>query len=380
MLGSAWWPSCCYRQDKYPSLGEHPPQHCCGLPGPSYAKESGRDERGLQPNEPWRRQPNEQCQSLVWQDPSGKDILQHGSCFDLCLKEMFHPRRWLLALMDMLVSTMSTPQLKDLLSLPSQTTSLKRRESSLSTSLDSGWCALLSSSFRAIDQPAKAAANGVDKPTRLDFNIPPTVSSAIENAAQSFDRLSKAHSFHAVWLSIKWIWWEISYFWLLIGVILNLACSLISDLDLILMSFDSFGKNFPKSEKLSPDAFIQVAFQLAFYKWVCSHQAFFHYPWWIQFIGTYGERKTIYSDWIVSSRLYGHSAATYESGSLRRFRHGRTDTIRSCSIASDAFCQSMMEDSGCSVAERAHRLREAIKSHRHYTDQVSTVDDHALYM
>ncbi|ELT93087.1 hypothetical protein CAPTEDRAFT_218819 [Capitella teleta] len=156
--------------------------------------------------------------------------------------------------------------------------------------------------------PVQEPATGVEKPTHLNFNIVPSVTSAMQTAASAFDEL-------------------------------------ISDLDLISMEFDSYGKNFPKSQKLSPDAFIQVAFQLAFYQ------------------------------------IHGHSTATYESGSLRKFRHGRTDTIRSCSIASHAFCQSMRADSGCSGAEKAQRLRAAVQAHRAYTDQVVNgqgIDRHLL--
>lgn len=40
-------------------------------------------------------------------------------------------------------------------------------------------------------------------------------------------------------------------------------------------------------------------------------------------------------------RMYGHACATYESASLRMFRLGRTDTIRSASVASLNFVQSM---------------------------------------
>lgn len=43
----------------------------------------------------------------------------------------------------------------------------------------------------------------------------------------------------------------------------------------------------------------------------------------------------------VCPRMYGRACATYESASLRMFRLGRTDTIRSTSVDSLKFVQSM---------------------------------------
>lgn len=41
---------------------------------------------------------------------------------------------------------------------------------------------------------------------------------------------------------------------------------LIKDVDLTVCKFTGYGKNFPKSVKLSPDSYIQTAFQLAYYR------------------------------------------------------------------------------------------------------------------
>ena len=71
-------------------------------------------------------------------------------------------------------------------------------------------------------------------------------------------------------------------------------------------------------------------------------------------------------------RLYQRGAATYESGSLRRFAEGRTDTIRSCSIESDAYCRAMLSDD-VSQQERATLLRAAIAAHRQYSNAVRRV-------
>ena len=40
----------------------------------------------------------------------------------------------------------------------------------------------------------------------------------------------------------------------------------VQDLDLVVLRFDDFGKDFVKSQKMSPDGFLQLALQLAFYK------------------------------------------------------------------------------------------------------------------
>ncbi|XP_055896071.1 carnitine O-acetyltransferase-like isoform X2 [Biomphalaria glabrata] len=108
--------------------------------------------------------------------------------------------------------------------------------------------------------------------------------------------------------------------------------------------FKHYGKTFIKSQRLSPDAFIQVAFQLAYY------------------------------------RLYKEPCATYETGSLRKFQLGRTDTIRSCSSASLQFSKAM-EDPSVPDSKKVDLLRQAVVSHRKYTDETVAgqgIDRHLL--
>jgi carnitine O-acetyltransferase len=61
--------------------------------------------------------------------------------------------------------------------------------------------------------------------------------------------------------------------------------------------------------RTSPDATVQMALQLAFY------------------------------------RIHGRPCPTYESASTRLFLHGRTETVRSCSIESLAFTKGFDDPS-----------------------------------
>ncbi|KJH44434.1 Choline/Carnitine O-acyltransferase [Dictyocaulus viviparus] len=67
---------------------------------------------------------------------------------------------------------------------------------------------------------------------------------------------------------------------------------LTKELDLDVLLFNGFGRNFIKKSGFSPDGFVQLALQLAHFK------------------------------------LHGYLVSTYESASLRRFRCGRVDNIR----------------------------------------------------
>lgn len=43
----------------------------------------------------------------------------------------------------------------------------------------------------------------------------------------------------------------------------------------------------------------------------------------------------------LNDRVHGHLVSTYESASIRRFRHGRVDNIRACSMEALEWCQAM---------------------------------------
>ena len=72
----------------------------------------------------------------------------------------------------------------------------------------------------------------------------------------------------------------------------------------------------------------------------------------------------------LSLRMYQRCCATYESASLRMFKLGRTDTIRSCSIDSANFVKAM-DDPAKQKIEKVTLLEKAVKAHRAYTDMVS---------
>lgn len=83
---------------------------------------------------------------------------------------------------------------------------------------------------------------------------------------------------------------------------------LINDLHLRIHVHDHYGKGFMKKCRISPDAFIQMALQLAYY------------------------------------RDAGRFSLTYEASMTRLFREGRTETVRPCSIESAAWVKSMLDN------------------------------------
>lgn len=87
---------------------------------------------------------------------------------------------------------------------------------------------------------------------------------------------------------------------------------MIASLDLCACIHDEYGKGFMKKANLSPDAYIQMALQLAYF------------------------------------RDAGHVTLTYEATMTRLYREGRTETLRSCTREMADWVKAM-EDPNCPV-------------------------------
>ncbi|KAI1298741.1 Carnitine O-palmitoyltransferase 1, liver isoform [Halotydeus destructor] len=108
---------------------------------------------------------------------------------------------------------------------------------------------------------------------------------------------------------------------------LESAGKLLNDVDLKLIMFTDYGKGFIKKCKLSPDAYIQLALQLAYYKDA------------------------------------GNLCLTYEASMVRLFREGRTETVRPVTIESAAWVKAMY-DSTKTPDERRALARHASAIHQ----------------
>ena len=109
------------------------------------------------------------------------------------------------------------------------------------------------------------------------------------------------------------------------------------DVDLRLLYFKDFGKGFMKKARCSPDGFIQLALQLAYFRDVGA----FH--------------------------------LTYEASMTRLYREGRTETVRSCTIESCDFVRAMCEDPKEKGKEELRKLlQKSVRTHQElYKDCMS---------
>ncbi|KAI9766126.1 MAG: Carnitine O-acetyltransferase mitochondrial [Candelina submexicana] len=104
--------------------------------------------------------------------------------------------------------------------------------------------------------------------------------------------------------------------------------------ELRVQAYQGYGKGLIKKFKCSPDAYVQLIIQLAYHK------------------------------------VYGRNRPTYESAATRRFQQGRTETCRSVSDESVAFCNAMADPS-IPPEKCAELFREAVKSHVQYITDAS---------
>ncbi|NXX39603.1 CPT1B palmitoyltransferase, partial [Tricholaema leucomelas] len=108
---------------------------------------------------------------------------------------------------------------------------------------------------------------------------------------------------------------------------LRVARALAQDVDFNCFQFSAFGKGLIKRCRTSPDAFIQIALQLAHF------------------------------------RDKGCFCLTYEASMTRLFREGRTETVRSCTAEATAFVRSM-GDPRRSRSERQKLFQLAATKHQ----------------
>uniref|UniRef100_A0A182JAU3 Choline/carnitine acyltransferase domain-containing protein n=1 Tax=Anopheles atroparvus TaxID=41427 RepID=A0A182JAU3_ANOAO len=157
--------------------------------------------------------------------------------------------------------------------------------------------------LNAVDQPELKKDGSVELP----FNVTPEVRSAIGEAAGFVDKLA-------------------------------------ADIQMDYLHFTGYGKGFIKTQRMSPDSYIQMAIQYAFY------------------------------------RLHRVPGAHYESAQTRMYLHGRTETIRSCSVESIAFARAMLE-AGRDGRAKVEAMKAAINAHKAYVSmaiQGQGVDRHLL--
>uniref|UniRef100_A0A671S455 carnitine O-palmitoyltransferase n=1 Tax=Sinocyclocheilus anshuiensis TaxID=1608454 RepID=A0A671S455_9TELE len=128
---------------------------------------------------------------------------------------------------------------------------------------------------------------------------------------------------------------------------LAVAQALADDVDFHVLPIQEFGKGAIKKCKISPDAFIQIALQLAYY------------------------------------RNRGTFSLTYEASMTRLFREGRTETVRSCTSESCAFIRALEGGESKEVCRRL--FRTAAEKHQHLYKMAMTgggIDRHlfCLYL
>ncbi|TRX93113.1 hypothetical protein FHL15_005981 [Xylaria flabelliformis] len=148
-----------------------------------------------------------------------------------------------------------------------------------------------------LDFSNPATRSNLPDPVAVNFDITRDVGTEIDKATQAFESVMKQH-------------------------------------ELAVQGYQGYGKGLIKKFKCSPDAYVQMIIQLAYYK------------------------------------MYGKNRPTYESAATRRFQLGRTETCRTVSDDSVAFCNSMA-DLSISDEDRIALFRKAIAAHGEYIGAAS---------
>ena len=144
-----------------------------------------------------------------------------------------------------------------------------------------------------IDLSAKPVRSSLSDPRPIPFTVNDTVQKSVAAAAQEHQQQIGSH-------------------------------------ELVVQAYQGYGKGLIKKFKCSPDAYVQMLIQLAYFK------------------------------------MYGKNRPTYESASTRKYQEGRTETIRSTSDDSTAFCKAFY-DPAVPREEVVKLFRTALASHTKYT-------------
>ncbi|CAG8951434.1 hypothetical protein HYFRA_00007350 [Hymenoscyphus fraxineus] len=139
--------------------------------------------------------------------------------------------------------------------------------------------------------------SNLPEPTPIKFHVTKEVTAEIERATKDFTEVIGAH-------------------------------------ELRVQAYQGYGKGLIKKFKCSPDAYVQMIIQLAYFK------------------------------------MYGKNRPTYESAATRRFQQGRTETCRTVSDDSVAFCKAI-SDANTQPEETVALFRKAINAHVEYISAAS---------
>ncbi|CAM0143209.1 Carnitine O-acetyltransferase mitochondrial, variant 2 [Umbelopsis sp. WA50703] len=143
-----------------------------------------------------------------------------------------------------------------------------------------------------LDHGSETVRSDLPAPAVLNFHINGEVEQAVSKAEYNFDKL-------------------------------------IASNDLTVLAYQGYGKNLIKKFKSSPDGFMQMIIQLAYY------------------------------------RMFGTCRPTYESAQTRKFQRGRTETSRTVSTESIAFVKAM-ENNSLPAEQKIAAFRAALKTQGAY--------------